>query len=87
MKNAFSGATQWIREQAMLIDYLGPKAAGCAEPAPRYADEILCANWNPAIRLAGALSQNERRPRQRQPEDAITIDADAFLDRLYALAI
>jgi len=85
MENAFSGATQWIREQAMLIDYLGPKAAGRAEPAPRYADEILCANWNPA--LAGAVSQNERRPRQRQPDDAMTIDADAFLDRLYALAI
>ncbi|HKA41406.1 MAG TPA: hypothetical protein VKF40_05380 [Burkholderiales bacterium] len=71
----------------MFIDDLGPKAAVRGEPAPRYTDEILCANWNPAIRLAGAVNQNERRPRQRQPEDAMTIDVDAFLDRLYALAI
>ena len=72
----------------MFIDYLGPKAEQRGEPAPRYADEILCANWNPAVLLATACFQNEHvSSRPRTSEDATTIDVKAFLDRFYALSI
>jgi hypothetical protein len=43
----------------------------------RYADELLCANWNPAIGMFAS---------PQLPEDLSRIDANAFLNRVYALA-
>lgn len=46
-------------------------------PAPQYADEVLCANWNPLARMLA-----EPMPRAAGPvlEGA---DIEAFLTRLY----
>jgi hypothetical protein len=51
----------------------------------RYDEELLCANWNPAI-LATSWYQTSREISPDLPEDAARIDADAFLNRVYALA-
>lgn len=53
----------------------------------RYDDELLCVNWNPAISMiatSGYQTAEELGP--QLPEDFSTIDAAAFLDRVYALA-
>ena len=53
----------------------------------RYDEELLCANWNPAIRvLATSWYQTSREISPDLPEDLARIDADGFLDRVYALA-
>ena len=53
----------------------------------RYDEELLCANWNPAVRvLAMTWYQNSQELSPELPEDFSKIDADAFLDRVYTLA-
>lgn len=53
----------------------------------RYDEELLCANWNPAVRvLAMSWYQTSRELSPELPEDFSKIDADAFLGRVYALA-
>jgi len=53
----------------------------------RYDEELLCANWNPAVRtLALSRYQTTQELSPELPEDFSKIDADAFLDRVYALA-
>jgi hypothetical protein len=53
----------------------------------RYDEELLCVNWNPAIRvLALSCFQNRQELSPALPEDFSKIDADGFLDRVYALA-
>jgi hypothetical protein len=53
----------------------------------RYDEELLCVNWNPAIRVfAMSCYQNTRELCPELPEDLSKIDADGFLDRVYALA-
>lgn len=53
----------------------------------RYDEELLCANWNPALRvLAMSCYQTAEELSPRLPEDFSKFDADAFLDRVYALA-
>ena len=53
----------------------------------RYDDELLCANWNPAIRVfAMSCYQNAQELSPELPEDLAKIDADEFLNRVYALA-
>ena len=44
---------------------------------PQYAEEVLCANWNPLARM---LFESLAQPQKPVPEG---IDADAFLARLY----
>jgi hypothetical protein len=46
-------------------------------PAPQYADEVLCANWNPLARM---LSE----PLARAPGSVLDgVDIEVFLARLY----
>ncbi len=47
------------------------------DPPPQYAEEVLCANWNPlALMLTEPLAP-------AQPSVPDGIDAEAFLARLY----
>jgi hypothetical protein len=49
----------------------------------RYDKEVLTVNWYPATpRIAASCNQIE----QGLPQDLMTIDLDAFLDRVYAMA-
>lgn len=53
----------------------------------RYDEELMCANWNPAISMiATSRYQTAEELSPQLPEDFSTIDAAAFLDRVYALA-
>ena len=53
----------------------------------RYDEELLCVNWNPALRvLAMSCYQTARELSPQLPENFSNIDAEAFLDRVYALA-
>jgi len=71
----------------VLDDYRNAKAARRPEPALRYDEELLCVNWNPAVRLiAMSCFQTEQELSPQLPEDFSGIDAGIFLDRIYALA-
>jgi len=53
----------------------------------RYDEELLCVNWNPALRvLAMSCHQTTEELSPQLPENFSNIDAEAFLDRVYALA-
>ncbi len=53
----------------------------------RYDEELLYVNWNPAIRvLAMSCYQTPCELSPQLPEDFSNMDAQAFLDRVYALA-
>ena len=76
-------------ETAMVIymdDYRKAKAAPRPEHS-RYDEELLCVNWNPAVRLiAMSCFQTEQELSPQLPEDLSSIDTGVFLDRIYALA-
>lgn len=70
-----------------LDDYRKAKTANRVEYAQRYDEELLCVNWNPAVSLiAMSTFQTEQELSPQLPADFSTIDAGAFLDRVYALA-
>jgi len=70
-----------------LDDYRNARAAKHVEVSERYDEELLCVNWNPAVRLiAMSCFQTEQELSPQLPEDLSTIDAGVFLDRIYALA-
>ena len=57
------------------------------DPRQRYDEELLCVNWNPAIRVIALSSyQTAAELTPQLPEDFGNLDAKAFLDRVYALA-
>ena len=50
-----------------------------------YGDEILNANWNPAVvYMFNNVAQRALSP--ELPDDLATVDVDEFLGRVYALA-
>lgn len=70
-----------------LDEYRKAKAATRVEVAERYDEELLCVNWNPAVRLvAMSCFQTEQELSPQLPDDLSKIDAGVFLDRVYALA-
>jgi len=76
-------------ETAVIIymdDYR--KAKALKLPARhRYDEELMCVNWNPAIGvIAMSCYQTAQEFSPELPEDLATVDVDAFLDRVYALA-
>jgi hypothetical protein len=75
---------------AMVISlqrYWKLKEAQRLAPVPRYDEELLCANWNPAVQLLLQSScQTEQESSSQLTNNASAIDADTFLDRVYALA-
>lgn len=64
------------------------KAKALKLPARRrYDEELMCVNWNPAIGvIAMSCYQTAQELSPELPEDLATVDVDAFLDRVYALA-
>ena len=73
-----------------MVIYMEQYTAARATPAAwlkngTYEDEIMYANWNPALLdMSGETREAAASP--DLPEDMSTIDAAAFLDRIYALA-
>lgn len=56
-------------------------------PAERYGDELLFANWNPALAALAAFREHDQGDNERSARAAsIESDPDGFLDRVYALA-
>ena len=69
-----------------MDDYRKAQAMSVASHR-RYDDEVLCVNWNPAIHgLAASWYQTSGELSPELPEDLSTMDVDAFLSRVYALA-
>lgn len=69
-----------------LDDYRKAQAARVAGPH-RYDEEILSVNWNPAVSgLTASAGRPGDEPSHALPEDYSSIDAEAFLTRVYALA-
>jgi hypothetical protein len=56
-------------------------------PAERYEDDLLLANWNPALAALAAFREHDAGDNERGAGAAsIESDPDGFLDRVYALA-
>ena len=71
----------------VLDDYRNAKAARRRDTAEHYEEQLLCVNWNPAVRLiAMSCFQTEQELSPQLPEDLSSIDTGVFLDRIYALA-
>jgi len=69
-----------------LDDYRKVKSAKRVDYSSRYDEELLCVNWNPAVRLvAMSCYQTPRELSPELPEDSAMIDP-AFMNRIYALA-
>ncbi len=77
------------RETDMVIYLEQYTAAKSATAAYRqdgaYEDEILYANWNPAV-LHMSRETLPAIPSPELPDDLSTVDVDALLGRIYALA-
>lgn len=70
-----------------LQRYWKLKEAQRLAPVARYDEELLSANWNPAVQLLlQSRDPTEQDSIPQLPNDSSGIDADTFLDRLYALA-
>jgi hypothetical protein len=76
--------------EAAVVIYMDDyrKAKALKLPARhRYDEELMCVNWNPAIGvIAMSCYQTAQELSPELPEDLATVDVDAFLDRVYALA-
>lgn len=56
-------------------------------PADRYEDDLLLANWNPALAALATYRGSDADDNVRNSSHApIEADVDGFLDRVYALA-
>jgi len=73
-----------------MVIYLDQHRAVSAIPGSgfknsTYEDEIMDSNWNPAVvYLGGDIAQRSISP--ELPDDDSTLDVNAFLDKVYALA-
>lgn len=74
----------------MVIDFESYRKARAARSLDAGAcedAELLCVNWNPAVRrVALCAFQRPRELSPELPEDFSRIDVPAFMDRVYALA-
>ncbi len=76
--------------EAKMVIYMDPYRATRAAPATvlkngTYGDEIMNANWNPAVvYLFKDAAQCAISP--ELPTDLTTVDVDSFLGKVYALA-
>ena len=48
-----------------------------------YGDEVMCAGWNPQLKLAGESPVARLNRHVDLPADLATMDIDAFLKRMY----
>ena len=68
-----------------LDDYRKAKSAKFIGQS-RYDEELLCANWNPAVSMiALSCDPTPHEPSPALPEDTAMVEQD-FMDRVYALA-
>jgi len=73
-----------------MVIYLDQHRAPSAIPGnglqnDTYGGEIMDSNWNPAVvYLGGDIAQRSISP--ELPDDDSTLDVNAFLDKVYALA-
>ena len=68
-----------------LDDYRNAKSAKFVRRS-RYDEELLCANWNPAVSMiALSCDPTLREPSPTLPEDTAMVE-QGFMDRVYALA-
>jgi hypothetical protein len=49
----------------------------------KYGEEILCSGWNPAVALACQQHAAPRTDRLTMPSSLATVDAEAFLQKMY----
>jgi len=79
-----------VAAEAGVIIYMDDyRKAQAMNPAvhDRYDEELLCVNWNPAVRmLATSCYQTTRELSPELPEKLSNRDVEAFLGRVYALA-
>ena len=73
-----------------MVIYMEQYAAANSAPAASrgdrtYADEIMYANWNPAVQNI-TREAFQTAPSPELPDNLSTVDVNAFLDRVYALA-
>ena len=69
-----------------MDDYRKAQTASLAG-RQQYDEEILCVNWNPAVRvLAESTFRPDRDLTPELPDDFSSVDVDALLNRIYALA-
>ena len=73
-----------------MVIYMEQYAAAQAAPSAcvkngTYADEIMYANWNPALAHMSRESL-PTLPSPELPDDLSNVDVGAFLNRVYALA-
>jgi hypothetical protein len=73
-----------------MVIYMEQYAAVRAAPAARLGngkcgDEIMHANWNPALRNMSPETLHAAASPEL-PDDLSTMDVSAFLNRVYALA-
>ncbi|HKA46267.1 MAG TPA: hypothetical protein VKF40_30020 [Burkholderiales bacterium] len=69
-----------------MEDYRKAQSSSVVKDAG-YNEELLCANWNPALQaFAMSCFQTAAELSPQLPEDFSNIDVEAFLDRIYALA-
>ena len=73
-----------------MVIYMDQYRAAKAAPVSMlkngtYSDEIMHANWNPdVVQMLVDVAPSALSP--ELPEDLSTVDVDAFLGRVYALA-
>ena len=71
----------------LMKDCRQSKAAKRTELVRRYDEELLFANWNPAVGLIPmSCRQSFQKLGPQHPEDFTDFDVKCFLDRVYALA-
>ena len=87
-RTSFERVSSW--EPAMIIfmkKCRKSKTVKRAELVRRYDEELLFANWNPAVGLIPmSCRQSFQKLGPQHPEDLTDFDAKEFLDRVYELA-
>lgn len=70
-----------------LDQYRKAKALKIAAAQQHYDEGRMCVNWNPAFRtLATFCCPHPHELSPQLPDDITSIDVDAFVNRVYALA-
>jgi hypothetical protein len=79
-----------IKLEAEMLIYLDDyRKAKAPQPQNRgrYDEELLCVNWNPAVRVVARSSyQTPQELSPELPEDFTAVDMWAFMSRVHALA-
>lgn len=70
-----------------MDDYRKSKLRRSSEFEEPYGEEVMYVGWNPMVVVSAmTIYQRPQEQSPRLPDDLRTVDVDAFLDRIYALA-